>query len=509
MREKQEGYSPARDDSVVRQADEISGSESTGRLSGPHFRARSQQVLARVPDLESADSASIEETLSTRGDGRILSSGLSMKILYGAGAVLLVAALALPFLLSDSESSTPISTDESAAWQREGPAVTAPMAPAWNAGTGESPNWQAEPIAGEGRWGEAPAVSAWQGGSGSGQRSSPPQSQPGLGPPRVQPWQGRSQSQTWETQRDTPNWGAPIDAPRGREFAADNDWTRKANPAGATVQAPAMSWNDGAQTPSWETAPQGFAGQAPEQAPPEAPQPYYGGIGRQQFAGAAGPDPASPLAATSVAPRYENAYQPSRPAPAGSGSYQPYVDANPSMAIRPGDAPSSVSGYGTRYLGAEQPSYRAADARAVPDAGQAGCCPNGQGRPSPSGYLPNGYPSTRYPSAGRPAVGAEGPDSPATDYPSGAYRTGVYPPANYPTTDHPSAGYPSADYPSGNYPSSGYPPDGYGPAAAPPRRGDRTGAYAPYAEPGVARFQGGIGKPTGSNLDERDRPRLY
>jgi len=143
------------------------------------------QVLAQLPDLETVETAS--EGPPASSDGRIISQGLSTKLLVG-GSVLLVMAAIIPFLFGKKESPKPgdVKLPE---WHQGAPAADADRAPAW---TGQAPQ---APAAEQNLPGPPPELSipAVPGGDAAAQR-----------PP------------VWNVQQRSPQLNAPAQAVRNR-----------------------------------------------------------------------------------------------------------------------------------------------------------------------------------------------------------------------------------------------------------------------------------------------------
>ena len=94
-------------------------------------------VIARFPDLNEFRSEQGSEEWSDRrprSEGRILSQGLSMKLLAGMAAALLLGAM-LPFSLS------------SKIWKADSPAVADTVAPAWQPAPSSAKHAEAKPAA--------------------------------------------------------------------------------------------------------------------------------------------------------------------------------------------------------------------------------------------------------------------------------------------------------------------------------------------------------------------------
>lgn len=85
------------------------------------------EVLARLPDLEAVESGQDAEAKPARSDGRLLSQGLSTKLLLGGGALLVIAAI-FPFVLGGSSEPKPGTP----------PAPDADPAPIWNGRTAQT-----------------------------------------------------------------------------------------------------------------------------------------------------------------------------------------------------------------------------------------------------------------------------------------------------------------------------------------------------------------------------------
>jgi len=370
---------------------ETATSEMAGRAGGvrePGPQRAQPQVLARVPTLGSAEAEAEREIPAPRGEGRVLSSPLSFKILLGAGAVLVVAAV-VPLLFGNMFSSDSSSSGEKpSAWQPEPPAPGADVAPKWDGPTGRPSNWPAGPNLPNLPTAERPADLAWDGqadGAGSAGLSyraawneQPQQSPAGSQAPRA----------SWDGQ------------PQGPPVAADQD--------------PSAGWNEQPRTPSW---------QAPEYGQPE-PTRSEG----SPWADATR-SPAGPVGPRQIAP------------PQTDPGFQPGTEAAPSTytppryeATRP--APAATPAYGSNYGQGSQPVYRAADARSGARAvasrygtqvdsrygTQADSRYRTQADPRYGAEYPNSYPTTGY-SPTDPYV----PTSPVPDHRAGASSQGLQP----------------------------------------------------------------------------------
>jgi len=401
--------------------------ETSHGVTGPHFSSHSPRVLARVPDLESAESEVAEGARRTGRDGRMLSSPLSVKILAGGGALLLLAALGLPFFFGNSDTPEPAPKDELPAWQPEHPAPSAPAAPAWDGPSVGASSWEVPPSAdGFSRPGTS-ATSAWNEDLQPYGRAEPSQAQPWVPPTGSQPWAQGADSQAaseqppaqawngqaatmpsdaqpqWQVpggQTDTSTWSGQVDVASGRWPRDQAGWSTQPSATPERYQEPAVSWNEETQLPSWQV-------------------PTYGAAGQVQ-------------AGVTTPPRYDPYQSPP------DSSQPPQAGTNRSMTI--GDyAPAGIPDYRTNYPQNDQALYRAADARANSRMG------------SRLDYQPS------YPNASESA--------------------------QYPST-YPVAGARSTQ--------------GYG-----------AGPYPGSSEPGVARFKGGIEKPTEGNVYDLDRSSTY
>ena len=553
-------------------------------LKGPHFASHSPKVLARVPNLESAESESAGETPSGGDDGRMLSSRWSMRILGVGGSLLLVAALALPFLLGNSDSPESASKDESPAWQPDPLAPSAAVAPAWDSPSDGVSGWQLPSTDPRSSQAQAPVISAWS-------EESPPldwhassRAQPWDDAARAQAWDAPSDAETWTDQPPMPAWqGHPDTAltddrpqwnsPGGDtsavwegqgDFAAgalSSDgpvWSTQPSPAPGVYREASGSWNEEVQTPRWpvpqyRTAQQAQAGGTVWDGGTVSASPA---VDSSQLPPTASPNrPMWALEAGSPSPPPVN-YETIRPAPPGYESYrspdaytQPQINTNRSMQIQAYPESGTFSP-GADVSANAQPVYRAADARVNPwsgaavddrtgyqdTAGQSAFPTNGPPMSSapatsypPNSYSPDGYPEGSYRQTAYPSTTGSPSDYhqdryPKSNYPSASYP--AYPPASYPETRYPATQLPAAGNPAGIDPG-GRPPASTYPAAdrpspvdprygstdpsvgtSPPPRYD-AGGYPRSSQPGVARFQGGIEKPTGTDVHDYYRPSIY
>jgi hypothetical protein len=174
------------------------GCGMTHGVPEPHFAPRSPKILARVPDLESADLEVEEGTARAGGDGRMLSTRLSMMVLVGGGGLLLLAALGLPYLLDRPEAPDPKQESEAPSWPVEPPAPAASVAPAWQGAAEQEPSWElpagtpaqsVSEMPPTSVWSDRPQSTNWDEPSASDPWSSPTPSQQGPAPPAAEAWE--------------------------------------------------------------------------------------------------------------------------------------------------------------------------------------------------------------------------------------------------------------------------------------------------------------------------------
>jgi hypothetical protein len=440
-------------------------------LPGPHFPRQPAEVLARMPDLESADCELADQGPRRNWDGRILSSRLSVKILAGGALLLVLAAVFLPMLIGGSDSSDPGSNDGSSRWQPQVPAPSASLAPSWDATSGEVSDWTATGEAnGFPPSGSVP-ISAPTGEPYSSQWSAGQQTQSGANPMQGRQWPDRSEAGAWGGQPDIPPganlpaWEAPSSRPSG--FARDPQ-------AASPNAAPIPSW----QLQQYPVAGQGRSGlRGPADL---APSPYAG-VEQRQSAAAAQRNPYVEPLLPDMPPSDQRAYDPNSPAADRYDSYRlpqsygtPQAAMNRPMAIGQDRSPQPSASW-TDPQRHDQPAYRAADARAAtpPGTWAREDWPDRQDAPAATGGLPAGSPPFGHRSSSDPSAGQ--------------------PPLSYRATDVPSPGQPPMDPSAAVLPGARY--------GAP--------AYPQQPEPGVARFRGGIEKPIESSMYERDRSGVY
>lgn len=401
MRENEATQGTSGEDPPTPRTQRLPSADTSQPVPGPHFATHAPHVLARVPDLACAESEGEQPPFSGK-EGRMLSSGLSMKILAGAGGLLLLAALALPFLFSASDFAEPDETDTTSVWQPEQPAPTASMAPSWGGTSDGTANWQLPTTAPGAAGPDTPSIPAWNEDSQSADPNAYSQGQP-LDTPALphpwseQPWADQSGPEAWEEQPPTQAW--------------------------IPKQDNVPSWSEQPRTPSWEVPPYRADGQTDAQR-------------------------------SAIASRYTRQTT--------SDDVARYSE------IRGSTYPRESQGDGRR----EPVEYRTADARGAVTIGDR----------------------ARY----RTGAGYDG-----------AAPTAGYPPINSVPSRYSAASVPAADYGPTVYPTAGRsaaPASSHGATAMP---GYGAGAQMRLPEPGVARFQGGIEKPTGSNPYDRARPSIY
>jgi hypothetical protein len=106
--------------------------------SGDHLNSCNFQipVLARIPDLnapvpQQASKESSKPSVSTCLSSRLLSAGLSFRILMGLGSFLVVIAIAPNLIIKITNGIQTNSEASQKAWEPQPPAPTADLAPAW------------------------------------------------------------------------------------------------------------------------------------------------------------------------------------------------------------------------------------------------------------------------------------------------------------------------------------------------------------------------------------------
>ncbi len=513
---------------------ESSPEQRSHAIKGPHFASESPKVLARVPNLESAESELAGESPPAGEDGRMLSSRWSMRLLGVGGVALLVAALALPFLIGKSESPESASQDDSPAWGPDRPAPSAALAPAWDSPSDGASGWQLPSSEPQAPQAQAPAVSAWS-------EKSPPLDWDASS--QAQAWDDAAKAPTWdvasgaETSTDQPAtpgwegrpdtaltddrpqwnaatedasavWGGQGDVAVGAPSSDAPAWSTQPSPAPGVYREAGGAWNEEVQTPRWP-APQYRTAQQPQ-----APGTVWDGRTGSAFptvdSGGSLPTAAAnrprktPVAGVAARPTADDetirpaasSYESSR---APNASPLPRINVNRSVRIHAYPEAGALDP-GADQSPSAQPVYRAADARANPWSGAA-----------------VDDRSADQDTAGRSAFPTNGPPAstaPATSYPA-------YPPLSYPETQYPATQLPAVIAPDGSTRVSTY-PAGDRPSTVDPRYGATdpsvgvspaarhdAGGYPRFSQPGVARFRGGIEKPTGTEVHDDYRSSVY
>lgn len=477
----------------------------------------SRQVLARMPNL-AADPEMDGMARYDRGENRVISSGLSAKVLAGVGIGLFVVAV-LGYVLVGGKKTT--ESQEPTAWQPEAPAPNAGAAPPWASSNSPAPNWQSGTETAASPWNGPAPTPAWNVPSTTGtgaDTASPPLSQ-------AQPWQQQNPQSAAA--------GSPTELTATSTTPAEPVWGQMHEPVPATPAAgstPAQtsppSWNSSPQSASWDsqTPSSSSAGTTPAPGWPSTPQPspaatgfdapQTAAIAPQSAPTTAAPDlnawsaPSSGYDAARTAPTYAGAYQQPQAGvnrsmgladPAGtqgSGSPAPssqpaagYTDNRQSFTVGTEPRFDPRSGYGNDSRTASPTSYfqpapsNPADEYRTADQRQRyGWDANaGTGAGSSFGSGPSGYPSatsqpgsttggqSSYSATYPPMAGSAAPSAangPANSYPSGSYPQGNLPGSSYPSSTLPSNNLPSSSFPTSSYPTnspstSSYPSSSY------------------------------------------------
>jgi hypothetical protein len=473
----------------------------SGQTRSPHYGSEAPRVLARMPDLGPNSIDRETELPSLQHGGRLLSSRISVAVLLGGGALLLLAAL-VPFLFFGKSKTD---GKDGAAWQPPVPAPNAAEAPSWGNPRAETPAWgtpgapapyTSGPTAANAPYNNYPQTPGW-----TPEVASRPD-QPAA-------WQGNQ-----EPSQPANSWGTPGEPVVRGEQPQANAWNAGTPPATteqgcgwnnqstavpAAAQEPVSSWNNQAPANAWSNQP----------APQAAQDSSWNAPARTTSTEAQTPAWSQPEAnrpvgpmMPSTPPSYGANYEASRSAPAYRNQYQAPADNSRGMA--PG-APATSDPYGYGRTGQiDQNAYRNDTNTVAPGASQQ---PYGYG--ADPRY--NSQPDYRQPATSgyRSDAGADARAVPAQSYGSGAAASYNAPPS-YNTTPSYQPGstssYPPATATNGTPNYSGYPTAD----SAAPTAGYAGANPAPYAEPGVARFQGTIEKPTTARTTyERTRSSLY
>jgi hypothetical protein len=155
------------DDQLGAQTGADARSRATDAAAGPRHNAGPPEILARIPDVDSPESLATPAEKPSGNEGRLLSQALSAKILL-AGAVLLVVAATIPFIVGGSSKPTENGLPRP-------PAPDADPAPLWEGMAGSIPDAKGGPSAGGGAGSRIQAAQpAADGGlAGSGLDDSP------------------------------------------------------------------------------------------------------------------------------------------------------------------------------------------------------------------------------------------------------------------------------------------------------------------------------------------------
>lgn len=297
-------------------------------------------VLGRVPDLD-AEGLAPEVPVECDGmipAGRLIGQGLSTKLLLGAGAVLLAAAI-VPFVWN-KVSGRNHGNGDLPDWHPGVPAPEAEEAPTWDGGALDTPQVQpAEPeMIYQTEIPELPDLSSTDGRSG------------GRGAPQGPSRGGHGASGTVVTPAGPPSWSAPSEPPTWKEpggapRVADRGavWRRSGGPGGAEYRPPVSTL--------LAPAPR-EADQLPRQVDPQAGEGRYTPGTLPRYDDRPNPDPTWP-------PDYRSFPQPT----GGVGS--PQAATNQGMAVS-GRSGNGAGGYGNGEGRTARADPRAAPARGNP-----------------------------------------------------------------------------------------------------------------------------------------------
>jgi len=483
-------------------------SQATGTAGrSHHYAAEAPRVLARMPDLGTAEAEREAQLPSLAHAGRLLSSRVSVAILMGGLATLLLVALGSYVFFGNDKA-----TNDTAGWQPQPPAPTAAEAPVWSGAattnpsaypTGTSvPSYGTSATTPNSTWPTTPTNTAWN---------------PEVANRPTTPWRTETQPQTpsaWGTSNATqarvepvPAWNTPTTAPTTPE--PNLGWNNQAAPA----QDHAASWNTPSQASSWSTPASSYgatnspyptvnptsdptANTAVQASAVESQPSYTAPADVNRPAG-----PMMPSASTS----YNTGYQPNRSLPAYQNQYQPYVDTNRTAVVN-GQNPADPYG---NYSQNNAAAYRPEATTPQPTTTQ----PYNYGTNSPytsqptyQQAAPSNYRGTEAQPASATAYGA----TMGTSYPQAAnysQPSSYAQPANYPQPSSYNNYLPS--YPTSQvnaYPTPGYPTTNSASATAAPA--SYVGGVTP-TDPGTAQFQGTIETPSVRTTYDRTRSSLY
>lgn len=491
---------------------------------GHHYTTEAPRVLARMPDLGAAETERESQLPSLERDGRLLSSRISVAVLMGGVAVLLLVAL-VPFVFFGKNKAP--SPDGSASWQQP-PAPNAPEAPAWGPtapnAVSQAPNMGGTPAYPQSN---PPANPAWN--SNSPAPPMTPSTTPPMGwnaevaaRPTTPAWRSDAQQTPapWGTSGDTvphveqsaPNpWATAPTAPNSSD--PNYNWNNRTSTPAVTSPDATAATNPQSTAPSWSNPPYGASTPAP--APYGASNPSYNAVGQtpdspwntatQASAAIESPAPyASPVDANRPAgpmmpsspASFNSGYEASRAQPAYRNSYQPQADTNRAPVVNGQNPADAYGSYGQSDAGAYRSQTMPAQSSAQPY--NYGTQPQYNDQPNYQQPAPGAYRNDRGVDA-QPASPAPYGQTPGTSYNTQPAASAY--PSSY------QSGYqanPQSTYPAAN--AAGYPTGNNMPGAAAPTN---YASGMPQAEPGVARFQGVIEKPSVRTTYDRTRPSLY
>lgn len=491
----------------------LSSSSAATAGRGHRYAAEAPRVLARMPDMGTAEAAHEAQLPSLEHDGRLLSSRVSVAILMGGVAMLLLVALGSYVFFGTNKAD-----EDMATWQPDAPAPNAAEAPAWGGAMQNHPS----PYAGVGGAQAYPSsVTPSAAPANGGWNNTAPSTgwNPEVANRPTMPWRGEDQPSTQNTwgatgdfapraEQPQPNaWSSTTPIPATPSTSYDWNSTTPTTSSPTASQDATASWNTPNQTPAWSNpaSPYGVSAQ-PYGTTSPTPSTSWN-TATQTSAVEGQPSTASTEASRPVGPMMPNAptsfnasYESSRTQPSYGNSYQPQTD-TPRTAMN-GQAPAT--GY-TRFSQNDSNAYRQTTTNPQPAATQ----PYNYGTGSyESGSQPSGQPSYQA-TAPNSYRGADVQPAPAMSNNYSANAGYALPssynqPANYSNTQPSyqpsyqpaqSNAYPAAG--SASYPTSGV-------TAPASYRGETS-----YPNPGAAQFQGTIEKPSVRTTYDRTGSSLY
>lgn len=96
-----------------------------------------ETVLAQIPDVTTPPEPPAPQSGAPQREGRVLSPGLSARILLGGGLALFLIA-AMPFFFGRKDPASSASREETPVFQPKPPAPDAPLAPKWEGKTAQT-----------------------------------------------------------------------------------------------------------------------------------------------------------------------------------------------------------------------------------------------------------------------------------------------------------------------------------------------------------------------------------